>query len=200
MPLIAVPPSPILELSTVEIIEAHVQKLQRFYEANPEYSIAVTGERPGPNDAREELYEDLPEGWSFTKKWLIGYLDDGGNIVAVVDVVSDLLAPTVWHIGSFMVVTARHGNGTSQRIYGGLEEWAASNGAQWLRLGVVQGNARAEKFWEKLGFVQVRTRSGVVMGRLTNTIRVMVKPLGTDALEHYFSLVERDRPDAQNAA
>jgi hypothetical protein len=79
-------------------------------------------------------------------------------------------------------------------LYRGLESWAASNGASWLRLGVVHGNVRAERFWERLGFIQTRTRA-VPMGRLTNTVRVMVKPLAGGTLEHYLSLVQRDRPE-----
>ena len=47
--------------------------------------------------------------------------------------------------------------------------------------------------------VQTRTRSGVEMGKLTNTLRVMVKPLASGTLEQYLSLVERDRPELQNA-
>jgi GNAT superfamily N-acetyltransferase len=84
------------------------------------------------------------------------------------NVVSDLLAPTVWHIGTFIVATSRHGRGDAQVIYDNLEAWARRNGAQWLRLGVVKGNLRAEHFWERQGFAQTRLRPGVSMGRLTN--------------------------------
>ena len=118
---------------------------------------------------------------------------------AMANVVSDLLAPGVWHIGLFIVATSRYGTGDAQALYRGLETWAAANGANWLRRGVVQGNVRAERFWEALGFVQTRTRSGVEMGKLTNTLRVMVKPLASGTLEQYLSLVERDRPELQNA-
>jgi ribosomal protein S18 acetylase RimI-like enzyme len=68
-------------------------------------------------------------------------------------------------------------------------------GAQWARLGVVAGNARAEKFWERLGYVEVRRRRGVQMGRRTHDVRVMVKPLAGGRFAQYLSLVARDRPD-----
>jgi hypothetical protein len=35
----------------------------------------------------------------------------------------------------------------------------------------------------------------VTMGRKTNTIRVMAKPLDGAGLEEYLALVARDRPD-----
>ena len=101
--------------------------------------------------------------------------------------------------GLVVVATSRHGTGDAQALYRGLEAWAATNDAAWLRLGVVQGNARAERFWEVLGFVQSRIRGGVEMGRLTNTLRVMFKPLAGGTREDYLSLLPRDRPDPANA-
>ena len=80
--------------------------------------------------------------------------------------VSDLLAPRVWHIGLFIVATARHGSGDAQALHRGLDRWAMSEGAAWLRLGGVQGNARAERCWASLGYFQTRTRSGITIGRL----------------------------------
>jgi GNAT superfamily N-acetyltransferase len=194
MPPIELPASPIATLRTVELTPDFEARLQQFYEANPAYFDAVQGEAAGPNEAHETIHDELPAGWPFTKIWLIGYLDADDALAAMANVVSDLLAPDVWHIGLFIVATARRGNGEAQALYRSLESWAAANGARWLRLGVVQGNGRAERFWASLGYQQVRTRPDVVMGQRTNTLRVMVKPLGDDSLERYLSLVERDRP------
>src|SRR5262249_37289211 len=101
-----------------------------------------------------------------------------------------------WHIGLFIVATSRHGTGDADAVYRSLESWASSNGARWLRLGVVLGNERAERFWIRYRFVETRTRAGVVMGKLTNTIRVMGKALAGEPMEHYLTLVPRDHPDA----
>lgn len=191
--------SPIPGLRTIEITAVDEPLLQRFFEANPQYFLAVQGEAAAANEAHQEIHGELPPGWRYTKKWLVGCIDADGSMQAMANVVSDLLAPGVWHIGLFIVATRRFGTGDAQALYRGLETWAASNGANWLRLGVVQGNARAERFWEALGFVQTRTRSGVEMGKLTNTLRVMVKPLASGTWEQYLSLVERDRPEHQDA-
>jgi GNAT superfamily N-acetyltransferase len=192
--LTELPPSPLPTLRTVEITPDLESSLQHFFDANPEYFEAVLGEPAGPNEAHEEIHGELPAGWSFTKKWLVGYVDERGALVAMANVVSDLLAQGVWHIGLLIVATSRHGKGDARAIYRGLESWAAVNGAAWLRLGVVKGNGRAGRFWESLGFIQTRTRTGVAMGKVTNTLRVMVKPLRDDSLERYLSLVPRDRP------
>ena len=66
----------------------------------------------------------------------------------------------------------------------------------WMRLGVVAGNGRAERFWEKCGFVEVRRREELMMGAKINTVRVMVKPLAGGALPDYLAAVKRDNPHA----
>lgn len=195
MPFTKLPASTIPNLRTIEITSSEEPLLQRFFETNPQYFLAVNGEPAGPNEAHEEIHGELPTGWRFTKKWMVGYVDAQNNLSAMANIISDLLAPHVWHIGLFVVATSRHGTGDAQTIYHGLESWAKASGAQWLRLGVVEGNARAEHFWESLGYMQTRTREGVVMGKLTNSIRVMVKPLAGGSIEQYLALIERDRPE-----
>jgi GNAT superfamily N-acetyltransferase len=189
------PASPLPELRMVELGPEQAATLQRFFEANPAYFLAVFGEPAGPDAARDEIRDLPPAGWSFTQRWLLGYAAADGELAAVADVVSDLLVPGVWHIGLFIVATPRHGSGDAGVLYRGLESWAATHGARWLRLGVVQGNARAERFWEAQGFVETRTRGRVEMGKRTNTLRVMVKPLPGGTLEAYLALVPRDRPE-----
>ncbi len=195
MPFNALPRSPITGLRTVELGPADEPALQRFFEANPAYFIAVQGEPAGPRAAHDEIHEELPAGWPFTKRWLLGFVDDGTSLVAMAHLVSDLLAPRVWHIGLFMLASAHQGRGEARALYGALEAWARAAGAAWFRLGVVQGNERAERFWQSMGFVETRTRHGVAIGRQTNTLRVMFKPLAGGTLVEYLALVERDRPE-----
>jgi hypothetical protein len=51
---------------------------------NPEYFIAVQGEPAGPNAAYETIQAKPPPGWSFAKKWLIGYFDTAGSMIFTV--------------------------------------------------------------------------------------------------------------------
>jgi hypothetical protein len=65
-----------------------------------------------------------------------------------------------------------------------------------MRLNVVVGNARAEAFWEKAGYFEVRRRGGVEIGRRVNVVRVMLKPLADEGLPSYLSRVPRDRAES----
>jgi GNAT superfamily N-acetyltransferase len=196
----ALPPSPIAGVRVVELGAGSERLLQEFFDANPGYFLIIQGEPAGPSEAHEEIHGELPAGWNFTRKWVLGYVDASDRLIALANLVSDIIAPGVWNVSTFMVATEHHGTGAAQRLYRSLEHWARANGAKWLRLGVVQGNARGERFWESAGFVQTRLREGMPFGKQTNTLRVMFKPLDGGTLEEYLSLVPRDRPELPNAA
>ena len=186
-------------LRAYELKAEDMTELQAFFDANPMYFEGVGGTPAVPTEAIDEFESDLPEGWSFTKKWLLGFVDQSNALMGMANVVSDLLANSVWHIGLYIIATSRHGSGDAKAVYETLEGWATSNGARWLRLGVVAGNTRAERFWERAGFIEVRTREGVEIGTKVNTIRVMSKSLAGGSVAEYLALVARDRPESENA-
>jgi GNAT superfamily N-acetyltransferase len=178
------------------LVASDVPALQLFFEENPEYFLAVNGDPPRENEAQEE-FDDLPPAEiSFNKKWLIGFTDETGKLFGFAGILSDILAAHVWHIGIFIVATSFHGTGVAMSFYEALESWMASNGAKWVRLGVVEGNVKAEHFWRKLGYDEVRNRTGIQMGSRTNTVRILVKSLSNSTTAQYLSLVERDNPNS----
>jgi GNAT superfamily N-acetyltransferase len=181
-------------LRCVEFGPDDATALQAFFEANPLYFETVNGQPPQPGEGLAEITDRPPAGMAWRRVRALGFLDRGGQIAAMAGVVAGLMAESVWHIGIFVVATARHGNGEAHALYGAIEDWARANGAGWMRLGVVVGHARAERFWQRCGFVELRQRGGLKMGRLTQTVRVMLKPLTGLPIESYLALVERDRP------
>lgn len=195
MNALTVPPSPVPHLRTIEITPEHEATLQRFFEANPEYYLFSNGEPAGPDEAHKEIHDDPPAKYTFARRWLVGWLDDAGEMAAMAHVVSDMLAPRVWHIGYFLVATSTYGTGLAQTLYASLERWMHGAGADWLRLGVIVGNMRAERFWAAQGYLETRVRHGLVYGRLTHSISVRVKPLEGGTVDQYLERVPRDRPD-----
>jgi GNAT superfamily N-acetyltransferase len=179
-----------------ELGAADVAELQRFFDANPEYFQAVNGEAPRTDEAQQELDDLPPAGMPFGRRWSLGYVDDGGALVGMATVVSDFIADRVWHVGLFIVASALHGSGSASTLYDELERWMRGQGARWLRLGVVAGNTKAERFWQKVGYVELRERGPLAMGQRTNIIRVLWKPLTGGSVDDYLARVERDRPGA----
>jgi len=179
----------------VELAPKDLARLQRFFEVNRGYFELVNGEPPKPDAAHETFTSLPPAGWRFDRKWVLGFEDPSGELIAMADVISGLFVPQVWHLGLFILDARLHGSGRAAELCNGLENWMKRGGACWSRLGVAEGNARAERFWERMGYVELRKREGVELGRKTHAIRVMVKALDEGASgEEYLALVERDRP------
>jgi ribosomal protein S18 acetylase RimI-like enzyme len=187
--------------------ERDIPALQRFFEVNPDYFIDVNGEPPRADEAECEFRDTPPAGMAYREMLMLGFFEgDGdtadasaehaGELVAMATVVVGFIADHVWHIGLFIVATALHGCGAAHAIYRRLEDWIVARGAHWIRLGVVAGNTRAERFWVRSGYVQVRERGPVAMGQRMHLLRVMVKPIDGREIEPYLALVARDRPGA----
>lgn len=181
----------------IELFADDLPVIQRFLEDNPAYFLSADGCPPANTQAREEFESELPEGWTFTSKRAIGFVDANNALTAFATTVSDLFVDGVCHIGLFILSTDRHGQGIARRLYAGLENWLKASGAKWLRLGVIVGNAQAERFWERNGYLEARRRYGIAMKNATHTVRVMIKPVGEEGLSEYLRLVSRDRSDTQ---
>ena len=179
-----------------ELTELDANQLQTFLDANPEYFMAV-GDLPPRRDEAQRAFRDLPPPhMTFKGRWLIGFTDDAGRLIGMASVLSDFLVPHVWHLGLFIVATSLHGSGTAAALYQSLEDWMKARGAAWVRLGVVLGNEKAERFWPKVGYAEVRKRFNVPAGERKNTVLVLAKPLAGGEMGDYLRLVERDRPES----
>jgi GNAT superfamily N-acetyltransferase len=169
--------------------------VQALFDDNPGYFEAVYGRVAEPGEAQSEFEELPPPHIGYTRQWFAGLFDADERLAGVAVVLSDLCAAEVWHIGLFMLAARLHGAGVARSVHAAIEAWATRNGARWLRLGVVRGNARAERFWSRNGYLEVRTRVVDADG-LANEVRVMVKPLGAADIASYLERVPRDRPGA----
>jgi GNAT superfamily N-acetyltransferase len=187
-------------LRAVELRAEDAPVLQPLLEACPAYFELVQGGVAAPDEARRWMASAAPPAsMPFSRLWHVGAVDAGERLVAFASTVDDLLAPGVFHVGLFIVATDRHGTGLAQAFYAALEAWARAAGAQWMRLGVVVGNTRGERFWRRHGFVETRLREGMPMGTKVNTVRVLFKALAGGTRDEYLALVARDRPEPASA-
>lgn len=163
-------------------------RLQAFFDANPLYFKKVFDAPAGPDDARSDLQELPPAAMPYSRQWTIGITaaadaaTTSAPLIAYISVVADLLAPHVWHVGLFLVATAEHGTGLAQSLMRSLQAWALTHRGRYLRLGVVVGNRRGERFWLQQGFIETRQRHKLPYGALTQSVRTLVKPIAAPSL------------------
>jgi GNAT superfamily N-acetyltransferase len=185
-----------------ELRTDEVPRLQAFFDANPGYFIAINGRPPHPDEAQSEFDEMPPAHLGYSRRWFLGLYDrveaeqtEEPTLAGVAIVVSDLGANGVWHLALFFVDGALQGRGVAGEVYAAMETWVRAQGARWLRLSVVEGNQRAQRFWSRQGFQAVRSREGIDTGGRLNTVHVLVKPMAAEGdLAAYLELMPRDRP------
>lgn len=65
--MLALPYAPWPGLSVNALDASHEALLQNFFDANPAYFLAVTGEPAGPTEAREEIDSRPPPDWPYSR-------------------------------------------------------------------------------------------------------------------------------------
>ncbi len=125
-----------------ELAAGDVAEVQRFFERNPEYFLAVNGEPPGADEARNEFADVPPAGMAYRAMSLLGFFDRAGELIGVATIVADFIRPHVWHVGLFIVASALHGSGVAHALYRRLERWMVAQGARWLRLAWSRATSR----------------------------------------------------------
>ena len=133
-----------------------------------------------PDSAPEAIQSFIRDNLSVDS--FVGYLADGARelFVASVDGVGagytmlvhgapsdpDVAAVVTMHptaeLSKVYVLAGHHGSGVAGRLVQATVEAARSRGAASVWLGVNQQNAKANRFYEKQGFVQVGTKKFLV--------------------------------------
>ena len=142
----------ILTLDDVEMVYA-------LCLGNPQYYVYCP-----PDVSHESIIADmgaLPPGVDKEDKYYTGFFDDT-RLVAVMDMIDHYHEPDEAYIGFFMVAREEQRKGIGSAIVAELCEYLAAQGYRSVGLGWMNGNAQAEHFWKKNGFVVTGASGNVV--------------------------------------
>lgn len=129
--------------------------VQDLYERCSDYHELEEGmpTRPG---AGEHLLTSLPPGKTTADKHVLGLHAPEGDLVGVLDLIQDLPGEREWCLGLLMIDPTARAAGLGTRIFHALERAVAAAGGTAIYIGVLEHNARAERFWRRLGFAELR--------------------------------------------
>jgi GNAT superfamily N-acetyltransferase len=144
--------------------------VQALLERGADYSELVMGLPPGPAEA-QSLYIDLPPGKGYEDKCLLGIYAAEQRLVGVFDAIRHYPESGEWFIGLLLLEPEQRGQGLGARIYRVFAQWAGTQGAQGIRLAVLEQNVKGERFWLRLGFEELereppRRRGALVSGSI----------------------------------
>ncbi len=148
--------------------------LQALLERSSDYFHLIEGRPPKPDDAIN-LAHECPPGWSLNGKFLIGIKDQYNHLVAVLEGMRGYPRQGIFWIGLLLIDPSKRGQGLGARIVAGFEQWARSQGAKQIRLGVVDVNERAFRFWQRVGFELVNNKRSSYLGQQERLVYQMKK-------------------------
>jgi len=154
---------------------ADVATLQQVLARAPQYFMLERGEPAASSEAHDVLHE-CPPG---ADKQVLLALDDNGVAIGCVDVALGWPDRSTACIGLLLVVEDQQGRGVGRALYALVEDMLRPRFAK-LRLGVLQRNERALKFWSAVGFVATGERKPHARGTITDEIVVFEKLIGRE--------------------
>lgn len=129
---------------------------------------AIIGDEPVLRALRLQALSDSPQSFSTTyerelarttedwRRWITPgvtfLLEAGGEPRGLVAGVRDKQDPAMVHLMAMWVHPDLRGTGAAGQLISSVKGWAAEVGATRVRLGIVEGNERARRCYERAGF------------------------------------------------
>jgi RimJ/RimL family protein N-acetyltransferase len=145
---------------------SHAAQIQACFEGAPDYFVRTEGAFPGP-DAAIQLLADAEV--DSQRQVFVLVPRPGGPAVGVLDLLLDYPEPRVAQVVLLLFRESCQGLGYGKETTAAVEGALSALGYRALRLSVVDENAEARAFWERLGFAPV--------GRLDRGVTVYEKGL-----------------------
>ncbi|MBF0410346.1 MAG: GNAT family N-acetyltransferase [Candidatus Riflebacteria bacterium] len=155
-----------------EQVPDDIKNVQTVFDAAPQYHLLVEG-RIAASDAAIKAMSDLPPGKLRIDKIFGCYFLDSSP-VGCLDIVRGYPESYIAFIGLLLFDENHQGLGFGKQAMKYITDIAHSWQCHVLRIGVVETNSRAVKFWKREGFSEIYRKSN---HEFTGDIIVMEKHL-----------------------
>ncbi len=125
--------------------------IQTIFEKCEDYLLLVDGCEVNQNTGKNE-YFSLPPGKTENDKAVIGIFDENNEVISYIDSIKDYPEKDSYWIGLFLVDPLQRSKGIGKKIISDFLIYIKNEGARYVKLGVVEENEKAYKFWKKIGF------------------------------------------------
>ncbi|MCQ2467653.1 MAG: GNAT family N-acetyltransferase [Clostridia bacterium] len=129
--------------------EENISEVYRLCKSNRRF-YRYLGRVP-TKESLTEVISEVPEGYSETSKYFLGFYDDE-SLIAIADIILGYPENDDAFIGWFLVDGVEQGKGIGSQIFADIRANLKALGYDYISLGCVKENEIAVKFWESQGF------------------------------------------------
>ena len=160
-----------LEFSRLD--STNTKDILSLYRRSEDYFILGEGTIP---DSCDELLYDLPPNVKLDQKVIVGAFQED-QLVGLVDCLLSFPEQDTSMIGLLLVDSGCRGMGIGANLFQHVVDLSKEKRMKRIRIGVMESNQGALKFWSRMGFVHVDTKGPVTYGERTHMIHVMINEL-----------------------
>ncbi|HHY64973.1 MAG TPA: GNAT family N-acetyltransferase [Clostridiaceae bacterium] len=128
--------------------------VQDLCERCSDYYLLAEGRLPDKK-AGHGILSDLPPGKESSDKFVYGVFNPDNVLVAVADIVRNYREEGEWMLGLLLIDPNERGSGLGRIIHEYIKNMVREQGGVKIRIGVLEDNIRAVKFWTGLGYSEV---------------------------------------------
>ncbi len=132
---------------------------------------------PTPENIRNNFSQEETGENEATEQLSLGLFTPSGKIAGLIHALQDYPDKGCWFLGLLLLEPSSRGQGQGEKIYQAFEKWAGESGANRIRLGVLEQNKGAIKFWKRMGFKEIERREPKKFGEKESVVYVMEKRL-----------------------
>lgn len=134
--------------------------LQAVYETVPAYYALFGGLR------RDEAHQAITQPPGVGDSHHPWGIFAGSELVGHLDFLLGYPEPTTAYLGLLLIRGDRHGQGLGRKAFEQWLAWVVAGPFQRVRLGIVEGNAPAVAFWQRVGCVPTGERKLITVNDL----------------------------------
>lgn len=128
--------------------------VEELCEKCSDYYILSGGVFPSKEEIND-IFTDLPPNKNLEDKFLLGVYKFE-ELIGMVDIIKDFPTIGEWTLGLMLIEPGERGNGLGKIIHKELIKWAKGLGAKTFRIGVIEDNHKAFKFWSNLEYIKIK--------------------------------------------
>lgn len=165
------------DLTAEAVPDAETGIVQPLLERCEDYHQLVYGRPALPDEARN-IPSERPPTLAPGQGHLFALRDAQGGLAGMLEALRDFPARGEWYIGLMLLAPEARGKGRGESVLNAYADYVRANGGRLLRIGVVEHNELALRFWTRVGFQPEQWVGPIVHGLRWNRVLKMTKALG----------------------
>lgn len=142
-----------------------------LYNECEDYFYLVEGKKPLEEDA-ERFFKDIPPGKTIDDKYSFGIYYER-KLIGLVDLIENYPKEGEWFLGLLLLNPNMRGIGLGRAVHNILVNITKEKIAKKISIGVVEQNISALKYWNKIGYKEVKRTSSNLLNKEKTTVIVL---------------------------